>query len=648
MGLWRTSSRLGAIGATIALLTGPLAVAPATALGSLDTPSGLTVLEILEGGAVASSPAAPGVSGVTLGTLVAGTAGAVAAAVDLTGWPASSATVGDVVAGLAQGVNPLAGWVADPTQTTTPVGEYWTGGGSFFRATVRINYSTAAGGTITISRYYGTGLQGINTSLTTVYSDPMEPMGQSLKHRGYMNGWRTFSAVGGPQATQTQEFPPGISGFQVAGHRWYAPGQPNRPVDGPYGAGNVTRFAECTGAGGVTQLVSSATPLDIARPDSYAMPAVRCPEGMILSRFWSTWTPDGGAPQSLTPPTSTPDWVRAIPQQYPACLAGECLLRLSRHIGSEVEACGELAQQCPDWYIAADRAQAYSCAWGSYEVALHYCSLFRDPGSVLPNSSVNDLGDVVYNEWPVLEADTGPVQRAKARLVARYGNDSCAALGEAVRARLSVVSVTDSTSVCQQTGIITALRFAQGSNADAGLIDIVPPLVGAADGSTLTDFFPDCEMIADDGSCIDGDPEPDPEPEPDPAGGAVEPPRNCLDAVARQSLEDSMPEQGHHMATKYGQFGARFARIFARYGLSINAAWNVRMMPHRGPHPWSYHNWVMSNVTRADAEARLAPESQRQAVFEQLFKQYVTDVVMSDPTIVRVAYWKCNSDYRWR
>ena len=56
----------------------------------------------------------------------------------------------------------------------------------------------------------------------------------------------------------------------------------------------------------------------------------------------------------------------------------------------------------------------------------------------------------------------------------------------------------------------------------------------------------------------------------------------------------------------------------------------------------------MSNVTRADAEARLAPESQRQAVFEQLFKQYVTDVVMSDPTIVRVAYWKCNSDYRWR
>ena len=59
-------------------------------------------------------------------------------------------------------------------------------------------------------------------------------------------------------------------------------------------------------------------------------------------------------------------------------------------------------------------------------------------------------------------------------------------------------------------------------------------------------------------------------------------------------------------------------------------------MPHRGPHPKEYHQWVLDNMEYIDEVAQGDATT-----FKALFKQWVTDVVENDPTIVRVAYWKC-------
>ncbi|WP_203676573.1 hypothetical protein, partial [Cellulomonas phragmiteti] len=77
--------------------------------------------------------------------------------------------------------------------------------------------------------------------------------------------------------------------------------------------------------------------------------------------------------------------------------------------------------------------------------------------------------------------------------------------------------------------------------------------------------------------------------------------------------------------------------------------WNVFTIKHAGPHPWNYHNWVLTNMEIADDLAQTEPTSEaRRARFIAEFKRLVVDVVKTDPTIVRAAYWKCRDDYRWR
>jgi len=64
--------------------------------------------------------------------------------------------------------------------------------------------------------------------------------------------------------------------------------------------------------------------------------------------------------------------------------------------------------------------------------------------------------------------------------------------------------------------------------------------------------------------------------------------------------------------------------------------WNVHQIRHRGPHPAEYHEWVLENLEAANDVA----DGDRE-VFLRLFDQWVTQKVLADPTIVRVAYWKC-------
>lgn len=145
------------------------------------------------------------------------------------------------------------------------------------------------------------------------------------------------------------------------------------------------------------------------------------------------------------------------------------------------------------------------------------------------------------------------------------------------------------------------------------------------------------------GVCLD---EGEPDLEPAPAGtGAIVPPTNCLDRFpgARQLLLDSMINKGyvqdHHVASNKNssRWTAQFESITSNYGLSLNDSWNmILQMPHVGSHVAEYHEWVFENMDRIDAVA--AGDA---ATFRALFTEWVIDVVRADPTIVRLAYWKC-------
>lgn len=100
-----------------------------------------------------------------------------------------------------------------------------------------------------------------------------------------------------------------------------------------------------------------------------------------------------------------------------------------------------------------------------------------------------------------------------------------------------------------------------------------------------------------------------------------------------------MPTQIHHVATRYGNWYPIFQGIADRYGLDvvdIDQVWNAISIPHRGPHPYLYHRWVLDNMRLADA---IADGDRTQ--FIQLYKRWIVDVVVADPTITRLAYWKC-------
>jgi hypothetical protein len=235
------------------------------------------------------------------------------------------------------------------------------------------------------------------------------------------------------------------------------------------------------------------------------------------------------------------------------------------------------------------------------------------------------------------------VATMKAALLTRYGSTAaaCVALGEQGRSHAARSSVPDVTLVCMSQGLDKALLFMSGLVGVGNAIDAVETLVAAVTEPAASSPHPDCDHVGLDGSCLDeGSPDAGtPVPQPDPGGAGVAPPSNCMDRATAQTLIDSMPVQYHHLATQYGLWAADFNDVLARYGLTVedlSREWNVIAVPHRGPHPVEYHRWVMNNLRLADQIA-----DGDAAVLKDLFRNWVGDRVEADPTITRLAYWKC-------
>jgi hypothetical protein len=197
------------------------------------------------------------------------------------------------------------------------------------------------------------------------------------------------------------------------------------------------------------------------------------------------------------------------------------------------------------------------------------------------------------------------------------------------------------TLVCTTKGIHAALRFIADTVGLGHALDALDTIVAADHDPAPTDPHPECDFVGTDGACLDeGSPDAAaPSPEPDPGGAGIAPPSNCMDTSTAQTLIDSMPINNHHVATWYGPWAETFDDIVSGYGLSLEDAarsWNVIAVPHRGPHPAEYHRWVQANLELANDVA-----DGDVVVFKALFKQWVVDRVQADPTITRLAYWKC-------
>jgi hypothetical protein len=429
---------------------------------------------------------------------------------------------------------------------------------------------------------------------------------------------------------------------------WYPEGHPSRPSDVNAGDGQIRQRLSCVGANGAISTRTQSTAANLTASTALDVPELTCPDGSVIASFGADWVPGtSGVPeQTIVPQTTTAEWAQEIPGKWPACMTEECFLQLwDAHAN---ESCGELAVGCLDWYVSATRAADYECRWGPYEVDLSFCSVFRDPGSVQPNATVTPGGQLTRVDWPTLNLTSGVAERAIERARTRYTEDACAALGEAVRPRVEQVSVPDMVLVCMAQGIAPGLNFALRSWPSTGPSPLVTALVETADGDPITILEPECNHLALDGRCLDEE-GPETEPEPEPAGSGVRPPPNCLDGAARQQLIDSMDVEVHHMATHYGEIGKTFQQIADKYQLDVKTgAWNMHAIPHAGPHPWNYHNWVLQRMRAADLVAQAFPEDEQADVFLAEFERNVVDVVKEDPTVVRAAYWKCRDYYRWR
>ena len=393
--------RLGAVLAGVlalsaAALFSPVGASPAEALvcppqSSLCNPIGLAILA--ESDAMAGGSAA-----VSLAVNTAATGGVAAAGVGLYGWKdgwfQSDPGVLTVVtnpAGFLDGVNSF----------VSPIYRKWgdwrfDGGGAVIVSVTAPPVGTE--GTIAVflsMAGYPEGTDYVQVSYRFV-QDSGACYSQS-GGGGFVSG-ASFSIPVGTGCVWHMEF----GSDTVGAVKFYPVGHVLRPVDAAAGSGVVTRNITCRDGAGVESTFTDTTPGTAS--SRFALPALACPDGSVLVAYSSTWTPTGGAPQTVIPETESA--IPSIPEEYPACLSpGACAITLWQVTPSGLLSCGALAVACPEWYADPLRSDNFECRWGPYTVALSYCSTMRTPGEVRPNTRLNPDGSQTVVEWPSASPD---------------------------------------------------------------------------------------------------------------------------------------------------------------------------------------------------------------------------------------------------
>lgn len=98
----------------------------------------------------------------------------------------------------------------------------------------------------------------------------------------------------------------------------------------------------------------------------------------------------------------------------------------------------------------------------------------------------------------------------------------------------------------------------------------------------------------------------------------------------------SKPLQNHHFATdKNKTYTPLFEKIVSKFGLKLNADWNIRSLPHQGRHPNMYHKWVLREMRKIENIPNIDQEA-----FKIQFEIRIINKVMDNPEILYKQYWK--------
>ena len=90
-----------------------------------------------------------------------------------------------------------------------------------------------------------------------------------------------------------------------------------------------------------------------------------------------------------------------------------------------------------------------------------------------------------------------------------------------------------------------------------------------------------------------------------------------------------------HVETASKKYTKQFEKIAKKFKLDLNGSWNKEALPHRGRHPYNYHEWVLKEMKDA---SKAAGKSQKK--FLKLFEENVKKEVRENPDLLRKAGWE--------
>ena len=97
-----------------------------------------------------------------------------------------------------------------------------------------------------------------------------------------------------------------------------------------------------------------------------------------------------------------------------------------------------------------------------------------------------------------------------------------------------------------------------------------------------------------------------------------------------------LPQQIHHFATnKSKKYTKQFEKIAKKFKLDLNGSWNKEALPHRGRHPYKYHEWVLKRMRIASKKA-----GKDQGKFLNLFEKDIEAKVRKNPELLRKSGWE--------
>jgi len=75
--------------------------------------------------------------------------------------------------------------------------------------------------------------------------------------------------------------------------------------------------------------------------------------------------------------------------------------------------------------------------------------------------------------------------------------------------------------------------------------------------------------------------------------------------------------------------------LASHYGLDLNDAWNVELLPHKGRHPNEYHDWILNRMR----EIEMTPGMNRER-FIQEFNKKIKKPVINMPEMLYKRFWR--------